>query len=91
MHARMGGPHDFRVTLKTNDPVKPEQELIVRSNWSPDAPKGRPGCGGEDLEYWKSREPGGRGGRAPIVAVVPQKSWLAEKTACRKLHESRVL
>jgi len=29
----MGGPHDFRVQLKTNDPIQPEKELVVRSNW----------------------------------------------------------
>jgi hypothetical protein len=29
----MGGPHDFRVALVTNDPVMPMQELVVRSRW----------------------------------------------------------
>ena len=29
----MGGPHDFRVQLKTNDPSQPEKELAVLSNW----------------------------------------------------------
>jgi len=29
----MGGPHDFRVQLKTNDPIQPEKELVVLSNW----------------------------------------------------------
>jgi len=29
----MGGPHDFRVQIKTNDPIQPEKELVVLSNW----------------------------------------------------------
>ena len=33
MHIGMGGPHDFRIPLKTNDPTKLEQELAVRSHW----------------------------------------------------------
>lgn len=33
MHEGMGGPHTFKVTLKTNDPVEPNKELIVKSNW----------------------------------------------------------
>jgi len=33
MHAGMDGPHDFRVLLQTNDPVHPEQELTILSNW----------------------------------------------------------
>jgi hypothetical protein len=35
MHAGMDGPHDFRVTLATNDPAAPERELAVRSFWGP--------------------------------------------------------
>ncbi len=35
MHKGMGGPHDFRVTLATNDPIAPERELVVRSGWGP--------------------------------------------------------
>jgi hypothetical protein len=35
MHGDMGGPHDFRVHLPTNDPAAPEQELVVLSNWVP--------------------------------------------------------
>ena len=27
------GLHDFRVKVKTNDPVKPEMELVVLSDW----------------------------------------------------------
>lgn len=34
MHADMGGPHDFRVKLATNDPAEPI-ELQVLSNWVP--------------------------------------------------------
>ena len=35
MHGNMGGPHDFRVHLVTNDPAQPEKELTVLSNWVP--------------------------------------------------------
>jgi hypothetical protein len=31
----MGGPHDFRVRVRTNDPSQPEKELAVLSNWAP--------------------------------------------------------
>jgi hypothetical protein len=33
MHESMGGEHEFRVLLRTNDPVEPEKELIILSNW----------------------------------------------------------
>jgi hypothetical protein len=33
MHEGMGGPHDFRVRFKTNEPVNPDKELVVLSNW----------------------------------------------------------
>ena len=33
MHAGMGGPHDFRVHVATNDPNQPTTELQVLSNW----------------------------------------------------------
>jgi hypothetical protein len=33
MHKGMEGVHDFRVKVKTNDSVKPEQELVVLSDW----------------------------------------------------------
>jgi hypothetical protein len=33
MHKGMEGVHDFRVKVKTNDPVNPEQELVVLSDW----------------------------------------------------------
>lgn len=33
MQVGMGGPHTFRVAVVTNDPARPEQELIVRSRW----------------------------------------------------------
>ncbi|MBZ0304359.1 MAG: hypothetical protein K8J31_31775 [Anaerolineae bacterium] len=29
----MAGPHEFRVHLRTNDPVEPDKELIILSNW----------------------------------------------------------
>lgn len=35
MHGDMGGPHDFRVMLATNDPTQPLKELVVLSNWKP--------------------------------------------------------
>ncbi|HLC40950.1 MAG TPA: hypothetical protein VJO34_04910 [Methylomirabilota bacterium] len=35
MHAGMGGAHEFLVPLRTNDPITPERQLIVRSNWGP--------------------------------------------------------
>jgi hypothetical protein len=33
MHEGMGGPHEFRVHLRTNDPVEPEKQLVILSNW----------------------------------------------------------
>jgi hypothetical protein len=33
MHKGMEGPHDFRVNLITNDPVRPGTELVVLSDW----------------------------------------------------------
>ena len=33
MHKGMDGPHDFRVKVITNDPVKTEIELVVLSDW----------------------------------------------------------
>jgi hypothetical protein len=33
MHGDMGGMHDFRVHLLSNDPEKPERILTVLSNW----------------------------------------------------------
>jgi hypothetical protein len=35
MHGDMGGKHDFRVHLPTNDPAKPDLELKVLSDWVP--------------------------------------------------------
>jgi hypothetical protein len=35
MHEGMGGPHEFRVHLRTNDPVEPEKQVVIRSNWIP--------------------------------------------------------
>jgi hypothetical protein len=35
MHEGMGGQHDFRVQLATNDPQSPSTELQVLSNWVP--------------------------------------------------------
>lgn len=35
MHDSMGGMHNFRVHLLTNDPAQPEQTLTVLSNWVP--------------------------------------------------------
>lgn len=33
MHEGMDGPHEFRVTMRTNDAEAPEQEVTVLSNW----------------------------------------------------------
>lgn len=33
MHGDMGGPHDFRLHLPTNDPANPQKEVVVLSNW----------------------------------------------------------
>lgn len=33
MHGDMGGPHEFRVHLRTNDPVEPVKYLTILSNW----------------------------------------------------------
>jgi hypothetical protein len=35
MHEGMGGPHEFHVQLRTNDPVEPEKVLVVKSTWGP--------------------------------------------------------
>jgi hypothetical protein len=35
MHGDMGGMHDFRVHLPTNDPAQPDRTLTVLSNWLP--------------------------------------------------------
>jgi hypothetical protein len=35
MHGEMGGKHDFRVHLPTNDPTKPDEVLTVLSDWVP--------------------------------------------------------
>jgi hypothetical protein len=33
MHEGMGGPHEFRVHVLTNDPEAPQQEVTIRSTW----------------------------------------------------------
>lgn len=35
MHQGMEGQHQFRVHLRTNDPLEPEKLLVVKSNWVP--------------------------------------------------------
>ncbi len=35
MHEGMGGEHDFRITVKTNDLVKPETVLTVKGVFGP--------------------------------------------------------
>jgi hypothetical protein len=35
MHGEMGGPHNFRVHMLTNDPVHPDKTVDVISNWVP--------------------------------------------------------
>lgn len=37
MSATMAGPHDFRITVKTNDPVEPNRVFRLLSNWIPPA------------------------------------------------------
>ncbi len=33
MHGEMGGKHDFRVHLPSNDPARPDVVLTVLSDW----------------------------------------------------------
>jgi hypothetical protein len=33
MTSGMGGPHDFRLHLKTNDPDQPDLVVTILSNW----------------------------------------------------------
>ncbi len=35
MHGNMGGPHDFRLHLITNDKTQPDKEIQILSNWVP--------------------------------------------------------
>ncbi len=35
MHGDMGGQHDFRVHLPSNDPADPDAQVQVLSNWVP--------------------------------------------------------
>lgn len=35
MHGDMGGPHDFRLHLVSNDPLQPDLVLTILSNWVP--------------------------------------------------------
>ena len=35
MHGDMGGMHDFRLHLPTNDPANPDRQVTVLSNWVP--------------------------------------------------------
>lgn len=35
MHPGMEGPHEFRVHLRTNDPMEPDKQLAILSNWVP--------------------------------------------------------
>ena len=35
MHGDMGGKHDFRVHLLTNDLTQPDMTLTILSNWVP--------------------------------------------------------
>ena len=35
MHEGMDGLHDFRVKVRSNDTIEPEQEVVVLSNWVP--------------------------------------------------------
>lgn len=33
MHGSMGGPHDFRLHLQTNDPTQPDKVVTLLSDW----------------------------------------------------------
>jgi hypothetical protein len=33
MHGSMGGRHDFRLHLRSNDPAQPDRTIEVISNW----------------------------------------------------------
>jgi len=33
MHGDMGGFHDFRLHLNTNDPDQPDAQVTILSNW----------------------------------------------------------
>ena len=33
MHGDMGGRHNFRLHLVTNDPTQPDRQVNVLSNW----------------------------------------------------------
>jgi len=33
MHQGMEGRHEFRVHLRSDDPVEPEKLLVVKSDW----------------------------------------------------------
>jgi len=35
MHGDMGGYHDFRLHLPTNDPQEPDRTVAIHSNWVP--------------------------------------------------------
>lgn len=35
MHAGMEGQHEFRLHLRSNDPVEPDKLLTILSNWTP--------------------------------------------------------
>lgn len=34
MPAGMGGRHDFRLHLVTNDAAQPDREIVILSNWT---------------------------------------------------------
>lgn len=33
MHKGMGGPHHFVITVHSNDPVEPEQQVAIKANF----------------------------------------------------------
>lgn len=35
MHAGMDGKHEFRVHVRSNDPMTPDQQVVILSNWVP--------------------------------------------------------
>ncbi len=35
MHAGMDGQHEFRVHIVSDDPVEPDKQVVILSNWVP--------------------------------------------------------
>jgi hypothetical protein len=35
MHAGMDGKHEFRLHIRSNDPVESDKQVVILSNWVP--------------------------------------------------------